>query len=154
MPVCSLILLSCFCLWPASAPSTVPCPPRGLWGIGCAGGRRRGLQATSQDRVHTSYPNLPLRPCFLEGCWRELERSLKVKTEHSGGKVVTTSRRAHGLLSPVAGQQRRPWNDRTNGSSWASCKFHGVRGSLHLPLATTRNTVRTEYPARASGSAG
>lgn len=35
------------------------------------------------------------------------------------------------VVSLVSGQQRRPWDDRTNGSSWASCKSHGIRGSTH-----------------------
>ena len=55
-------------------------------------------------------------------------------------KIVTVSGRIHAFLSPISGQQRRPWDDRTNGSSWASCESLGIRGSSPPTPAPIRNT--------------
>lgn len=123
---------------------TVPSSQR-PWGTGSARGRVRGLQPPPGTESTPVTP--PFAQTLLPGRWLGgLERCPGFKPESSWWQVGTTSRRAHWLLSPVSGQQRRPWDDRTNGSSWASGKYHGVKGFLHAPCPPETLTAACPAP--------
>lgn len=117
---------------------------------------REASRPPPRGRVLSSHPTFtppstqPSLPCWGGGGCLFEETGKVSQVLYENRKWLTGGcyhvREGLCVLSPVSGQQRRPWDDRTNGSSWASCKSRGLRGSSPPALVPPRSTAKTEHP--------
>ena len=115
----------------------------------------RSSQAPSSGHVVHAVTPPSTQPLLLGSLFEETGEVAQVSYENRKwlSEGCYPIREGSCVLSLVSGQQRRPWDDGTNGSTWASCKSRGIRGSTRR-VPHHRGTVQTEYPGPGAKNLG